>query len=134
MFSAPSPTSLLAKLYRKPLNSCRPIVIAGLRRSEAGHGRRNRLSHAAARRCSGPWASTTRPSDEVFELNCRFFRRPRWAGRSSPWSGHVAKRSLGHRSRAQHHRGEQGIDRKTRPAMQWSTCSFHEMALHLNIE
>jgi hypothetical protein len=109
---------LLAKLYRKPLNAMQTNRYRKFTSSEAVIRQTELIRQSRGRKkMLGPQGQHY-DLDEIFEsLNSRFFHglmgRPLLT-----WSGHVAKRSLGH------------YDRKNTPRYAVEYLLYHEM-LHL---
>ena len=122
---------LLAKLYRKPLNSVQTNRYRRFTSSEAVIRQTELIRQSRGRKkMLGPQGQHYN-LDEVFEsLNHRFFHglmgRPLLT-----WSGHVAKRSLGHYDPAHNTIVVSRVfDRKNTPRYAVEYLLYHEM-LHL---
>jgi hypothetical protein len=122
---------LLAKLYRKPLNSVQTNRYRRFTSSEAVIRQTELIRQSRGRKkMLGPQGQHYN-LDEIFEsLNLRFFHglmgRPLLT-----WSGHVAKRSLGHYDPAHNTIVVSRVfDRKNTPRYAVEYLLYHEM-LHL---
>ncbi len=122
---------LLAKLYRKPIDSNQARRYRRFASSEAMLRQTERIRQSRGRKNISTAKGETYDLDEVFEsVNTRFFHgllgRPLLT-----WSGHVAKRCLGHYDAAHNTiMVSKVFDRKTTPRYAVEYLMYHEM-LHL---
>jgi predicted metal-dependent hydrolase len=122
---------LLAKLYRKAIDASKALRYRRFTSSEAVVRQSERIRHTRGRKRISTAKGEHYDLDEVFEaLNMRFFHglmgRPQLT-----WSGHTAKRLLGHYDSAHNTiMVSRVFDRRNTPRCAIEYLMYHEM-LHL---